>query len=69
MDHQAKEIDTPVGPIEAPMDPSFSSKLSECSTREDLFRLVEPGPFIDPDALAEVRARGLYQEYQDWKEG
>jgi len=64
----AETVPTPIGDITAPVDPTFEDRLAECETREDLFELVhtEQG-HVDPDALAEVRARGLYQEYQAWK--
>jgi len=64
----AETVPTPTGGVTAPFDPTFEDRLAECETREELFELVrtERG-HVDPDALAEVRARGLYEAYQAWK--
>ena len=67
MKAKAKFIKTPVGPFSFPMNPGFTKVLESCQTNEDLFKLVEPRGFINPDAFAELEARGLYHEYKNWK--
>ena len=67
MELVAKTIDTPVGVYPAPLNPAFFKELKKCKTNEDLFKLVEPNGFINPDALNEVKARELLGEYQDWR--
>ncbi len=67
MKAKATHVQTPVGKFPFPMNPGFTKILSECKTDEDLFKLVEPNGFINPDAFTELQARGLYHKYQDWK--
>lgn len=64
----ATRIDTPIGRIEAPLDPCFATDLHRCKTNVDLFLLVERGGYIYPDALNEIMVRGLYNNYLQWKE-
>ncbi len=52
----------------APMRPGFAGELAGCESSEDLYSLVEQGPFVDPDALNEVMARGLYADYAEWRQ-
>ena len=65
---KAKTIKTPVGFLRAPLHPLFASKLARCERNEDLFALVSVGGLIDPDAFNEVRARGLYGQYVQWRD-
>ena len=65
----AKTIRTPAGTFRAPLHPLFAEKLGGCTCNADLFSLVCPRNFVDPDALNEVRARGLMTEYAEWLEG
>nr|BDD48405.1 hypothetical protein 10 [Balneolaceae bacterium] len=65
---KAQTARTPVGAYPAPLDPNFHKQMEECETKEDLFALIiSDKGFVCPDALNEVVARGLYQEYQKWK--
>ena len=67
MELVAKTIKTPVGAYPAPLDPYFVTVLAACQNDEDLFQLVETKQgFINPDALNEVEARGLYADYCKW---
>ena len=61
-----KSTPTPVGRFAGHMSPAWPTELAKCKSNEDLFALVDTG-FINPDALNEVRARGLYQEFLEWK--
>jgi len=63
---QATHVDTPLGPYQAPLAPNWPAKLAQCETEEDLFALVRENGMVNPDALAEVLARGLYGEYLSW---
>ena len=67
MKPKAKYVQTPVGNFTFPMNPGFSKTLQNCKTNEDLFELIEPNGFINPDAFTELNARGLYHEYKKWK--
>lgn len=67
MKAKAKFVKTPVGRFPFPMNPGFTSILKDCKIDEDLFRLVEPNGFINPDAFTELNARGLYFKYKEWK--
>ena len=62
-------IDTPAGRFPSPVRPTFASELEACDTKGDLFQLVEKHGMIDPDALAEVRARGWLADYRAWRGG
>ena len=64
---KAKTIWTPCGTMSAPFNPNFGKILENCKTNEDLFALVDVNGFIDSDALNEVCARDLYNDYQNWK--
>ena len=55
-------VDTPLGMF--PHAPGWS--LNGLETDEDLFKRVQPGSFIDPDAFSEVLHRGLYFDYEEW---
>jgi len=68
MERKAQTIDTPNGPHAAPFDPSFEDRLADCNSKEDLFMLVRRNGYVDPDALAEVEARGLLGAYYEWKQ-
>jgi hypothetical protein len=65
---RARTIRTLFGTFDAPFHPSFAKKLSRCRCNADLFRLVCPRNFVDPDALNEVQSRGLMLEYTEWLE-
>jgi hypothetical protein len=58
---------TPYAIYKGPLSPSWRSDLAKCKSEEDLFALVMPIGFINPDALNEVRARKLYRKYCEWK--
>jgi hypothetical protein len=62
-----KHTATPYGKFKGPLSPSWSSELEKCKSEEDLFALVMPTGFINPDAFNEVQARGLYPKYCEWK--
>jgi len=62
----AKYIQTPIGRFNFPLDPSFLDELDQCQTIYDLFELVEPAGFINPDAFSELIARDLVREYELW---
>jgi len=62
----AKTIRTPVGRLKAPLHPLFAKRLSGCTCNADLFALVCPRNYVDPDALNEVEARGLMGAYAEW---
>lgn len=66
MELKAKTINTPVGKFKAPLNPHFTEILKNCETDEDLFELVKPNGHINPDALNEVEARGIYPYYWKW---
>lgn len=71
MKQKAKFIDTPLGRAPAPMYPLFGNELAKCKSNEDLFSLVEKPSnwrFANPDAWAEVEARGLTSEYRSWRD-
>lgn len=68
MEAKAKYVKTPVGKFPFPMNPSFTNTLAKCKTNEDLFNLVEEKGFINPDAFTELNKRGLYTQYQKWKQ-
>ena len=68
MECQAKTIKTPVGNLQAPLNPHFKEQMQTCNDKYDLFKLVDVNNFICPDAFNEVVHRGLYQEYLNWVE-
>ena len=68
MEQKAKKVSTPIGDFKFPMNPAFTKQLEGCKTIEDLFELCEKNGFINPDAFAEICARGLTVEYKQWKE-
>lgn len=50
-----------------PMNPGFTGRLNACRTNEDLFYLCKDvSGYVEPDAFAEIRARGLLGAYEDW---
>lgn len=50
-----------------PMNPGFTARLHACRTNEDLFYLCKDvSGYVEPDAFAEIRARGLLGAYEDW---
>ena len=63
----AEYSSTPIGIFKFPLNSAFLELLDKCETDEDLFKLVEPNGFIDPDAFTELDARGLVSEYEIWK--
>lgn len=63
----AETVWTPFGFFKAPLDPSWPRKLARCHSNEDLFCLVITKGLVDPDALNEVQARGLYEQYLAWR--
>jgi len=50
-----------------PFNPFWRCTVALCATKEEIFEEVEPDGFINPDALNEVTAQGLYTEYLDRK--
>ena len=67
MEAKSKHVETPIGNYPFPMNPLFTETLKNCQTDEDLFKLVEPNGFINPDAFTEIQSRGLYFKYKEWK--
>jgi len=52
---------------EKPFNPFWRHTVAVCRSKEELFEEVEPHGFINPDALNEVTAQGLYGDYLNWK--
>ena len=67
MKMKAAWIQTPIGKLPAPLHPTFPDRLADCHSDEELFALVQPGDFIDPDAWNEVNARDLVSAYYRWR--
>lgn len=64
MELKARTINTPFGEFKAPLNPHFTENLKSCEADEDLFELVNPN--VNPYALNEVEARGIYPYYWKW---
>jgi len=50
-----------------PFNPFWRHTVALCTSKEELFEQVEPHGFINPDALNELTAQGLYNDYLNWK--